>query len=463
MPVSPATADRKQILSDLFSVDLRSLAALRISLGFVLLFDLAFRARFLSVLYTNDGVYPMTGRLGMCLHSWAGSTVYEGGLFILAAAAASCLLLGCFTRVALPICWLLTNSLNQRNPYLSDGGDSLLVLTLFWGMFLPLGARWSLDARRRPPPSGPALLNVVTAALLLQPAIMYFSTGMQKTGPEWRDGSAVWFAVQQDWWAHPLAYVLREHRTLCSLLTFGTRGVELLAPILLFWPWGRRRLRLAGLVLLISFQLGLALSLQLWLFPVHSTLALLPFLPAGFWSALQRGAPPNARTWFEERWEASSAPVPSWPQRLALPFILYVGVVSSVSMTGRSLPARLSAIGSPFGLDETWTMYTPSPYREEGRMTFSTVNAVGEEMDPAQSLDSSRWTTVEAMNEDYRAKYYLESLLNEDQLLPAYAAWVRRSGARNHPPIQTVRLRISKWPIGDRDRREERVVEIPSP
>ncbi len=103
--------DRQRILSELFAIDLRSLAALRIGLGFVLLFDLAFRARFLSVLYTNEGVFPMTGRQWMCVHSWAGSTAYEGALFILAAAAAVCLLLGWFTRVAVPLCWFLSNSL----------------------------------------------------------------------------------------------------------------------------------------------------------------------------------------------------------------------------------------------------------------------------------------------------------------------------------------------------------------
>jgi hypothetical protein len=370
-----------------------------------------------------------------------------------------CLLVGRFTRVAVPLCGFLSNSLQHRNSYLCDGGDSLLVLLLFWGMFLPLGARWSLDSRRRPPPSSPSILNIATAALLLQPAIMYFSAGIQKTGPEWRDGSAVWFAVEQDWWAHPVAYFLREQRTLCKILTYGARYVEISAPILLFWPWARHRLRFVGLALLISFQLGLAFTLQLWLFPVHTTLALLPFLPKGFWSALQRRGP----VWLGERWEPSPRPDPSWSSRLALPFALYVGVFSLVSLMGGSLPGRVVSFGSALGLDETWEMYSPSPNLEEGRITFSVVTAAGEEVNPAQSLDPARWRTLQDMTEDYRAKYYLESLLSEDRLLPLYAAWVCRSSAGNRPPIKTVRLRISRWPIGKREQRQERLVEVACP
>ena len=84
-------------------------------------------------------------------------------------------------------------------------------------------------------------------------------------------------------------------------------------------------------------------------------------------------------------------------------------------------------------------------------------------MNPAQSLDPARWRTLQDMTEDYRAKYYLESLLSEDRLLPPYAAWVCRSGAGIRPPIKTVRLRISRWPIGKREQRQERLVEVACP
>jgi len=472
-PVSPILAFRVSDSSspsvprprwrDLFAVDLRSLAALRIGLGAVLLFDLAFRARFLSAFYTDEGVFPAEGMPWTCAHAWVGSAAGEGVLFGLAALSAGFLLVGRFTRTATAACWFLTNSLDLRNPMLCDGGDSLLVLVLLWSLFLPLGARWSLDARRRPPPPGPSVVNLATAALLLQPAVMYFSSALQKSGPEWRDGTAVWYAVHHDLWARPLAFVLRERPGICKLLTFGTRLTEFVAPLLLFCPWGARRPRWIGLALLTLLQLGLALSIQVWLFPVHSTLALLPFLPPESWSAVGRRVPARIRPWFEERSGPSSGAAPSRAPRLAVPLLLFVGLVTLIAMTGRPLPTRLLRLGTPLGLVETWGMYAPSPYREESRLTLLLRDGDGKDLEPAAALEPSRRRTMLDMSEDYRGKYYLETVVEDERLLSRYAAWIGRGGDPGRPPIRTVRLRITTWPIGSRDESRAREISYPFP
>src|SRR5258706_4235670 len=68
-------------LSNFFAIDLRSLAAFRVGLGMAILIDLAFRARFFSVFYTNQGVVPMDGGFFTCIHAWNGSTGYAATLF----------------------------------------------------------------------------------------------------------------------------------------------------------------------------------------------------------------------------------------------------------------------------------------------------------------------------------------------------------------------------------------------
>lgn len=70
----------------------------------------------------------------------------QGGLFALAAACAVALLVGWRTRLAALGCWLLLSSLQVRQPLIYIGGDSILRLLLFWGLFLPLSARLSLNA-----------------------------------------------------------------------------------------------------------------------------------------------------------------------------------------------------------------------------------------------------------------------------------------------------------------------------
>ena len=99
------------------------------------------------------------------------------------AGCAIALLVGWRTRLATVLCWYLVASVQ---PLSYMGGDSILRLLLFWGLFLPLSARFSMDAvqgrvrRRRD-----SFISGGTVALLLQVCIIYWATGIQKTGALW--------------------------------------------------------------------------------------------------------------------------------------------------------------------------------------------------------------------------------------------------------------------------------------
>lgn len=68
---------------------------------------------------------------------------------------------------------ILLCSLHAHNPFVLFGGDSLLPMLLFWMLFLPVGARFSIDFLRNPEKLG-ALpdrhVSMGVAALLLQMA-----------------------------------------------------------------------------------------------------------------------------------------------------------------------------------------------------------------------------------------------------------------------------------------------------
>jgi hypothetical protein len=465
--------------ADLFSIDRRSLAALRVALGFVLLFDLGLRSRLLSVLYTNAGVNPMERSL-LVVHTWGESATYEAGVFVVAAIAASLLFLGLFTRPATVACFILTNSLGHRNGSLCDGGDSLLGLMLLWSCFLPLGDVASLDAwrqRGRPRPvAGSRVLSVAGAALLVQPAIMYVSTALQKRGPEWRDGSAVWYAFQQDTWALPLATVLREYPTLCMVLTRSAHAIELIAPLLLFVPLGpfapvaQRRLRYAGMASLFLLQLGLAFTIQLGLFPVHSTLSLLPFIPAGFWERVAPKLPAflglDTTERDEPRSRDSSSPKERrrWNDMLVSPLWAFVILFSIAHLAGRRIriPSGPLAFGDALGLIEGWTMYAPSPRRVEASMTLAVVSGSGTRLSEEQ-LDPRWQETMAGLRSDYRAKYYLSGLYPDEPRHPDFVAWVCRDGAREVPPPKSVVMTLAVSKVGHRDDRYELVHTYPCP
>src|SRR2546428_1961581 len=80
----------------LFAIDARSLAAFRVGLALVVLFDLATRARDLRAHYTDDGVLPRATLLTlmphspMSLHMLSGDVWFEAVLFLVTAGCALC-------------------------------------------------------------------------------------------------------------------------------------------------------------------------------------------------------------------------------------------------------------------------------------------------------------------------------------------------------------------------------------
>ena len=202
-------------LEELFGADLRSLAIFRISLGLLLLTDLIQRAADLTAHYTDAGVLPRAALFGspasnpwhLSLHVISGTWPVQAVLFLLAGLFAGLLLVGYRTRRTTFVSWVFLISLHSRNPLLLYGGDALLRLLLFWSLFVPLGARYSLDSLlntssdRLPK----RVVSMGTVALLAQVVVLYEFTAVLKSGVEWhQESSAVYYALNLDQFATPL-------------------------------------------------------------------------------------------------------------------------------------------------------------------------------------------------------------------------------------------------------------------
>src|SRR6187551_2718199 len=168
-----------------FGLDTRSLAAFRIAFGIIVVLDVANRIPDLVVHYTDAGALPRSaiadhiGRAEhISLHMASGSAGWIAFLFAIHLVAGLALSVGWHTRLATAVCWVLTVSLHNRNPLVLHSGDVIIRQMLFWSLFLPLGARWSIDARRpllRPAPPT-TFVNVGTAGFLVQLACIYVFT-----------------------------------------------------------------------------------------------------------------------------------------------------------------------------------------------------------------------------------------------------------------------------------------------
>ena len=316
---APAASRVFARLREVFGIDLRSLALFRIALACGLLFDLATRACDLTAHYTDHGTLPadevvrLFGKSAYAsLHIWLSpSPAAVGALFLVAGACAVALLLGYRTRIASLLCWYLLVSLQIRNPQLAGmGGDKFLRIILFWGLFLPLGARWSLDARRAgAPATSNQLASVATAALLIQTALLYWATGLHKSGATWTGGSALYYALHLDFWATSVGVWLRQHEAVLPLLTHATRWFEILGPFVAFVPVHNAGFRLLAIVLFTGFHLSLAATLDIGPFPIFCLIAWMAFVPGVVWDRVRRHGDPSAT--------ADRAPGPSRGGRAA--------------------------------------------------------------------------------------------------------------------------------------------------
>src|ERR687893_102041 len=278
---------------EIFGADLRSLAVFRIVLALLVLADLANRATDLYQHYTDAGVLPRTALIEEVLSPWAfslnlmnGKPFFQALLFGATALAALGMLVGYRTRLMTIVVWVLLLSIQWRNPLVGGADGPLLRLLLFWSMFLPLGALWSVDralegAQRR---LSPCFLSVATVGLFMQIAFVYWFTAALKSGPEWRvDHTALYYALSLDQLATPIGHFLLDFPGLLQVMTFGTFALEAFGLFLLFCPFFTGPVRTGTVLAVMSLHFGIWLTMDIGIFPWISAFCMVCFFPTWFW------------------------------------------------------------------------------------------------------------------------------------------------------------------------------------
>ncbi len=283
----------------LFGIDTRSLALFRIAIALLILVDLWTRATDLTTFYTNSGVMPSdlvqsfyrnTKVFWYNPHIYINTFWWQAGLFSIAAFFAFLMLIGYRTRWVAFVSWFLLLSLHNRNPMVLQSGDTLLRMLLFWGMFLPMGAQFSVDRAldptdRKPPP---VVNNVISAALLLQMLFLYIFTAALKSGATWENGNALYYALNIDAWTRPLGTWMLNFPEWNVFATRATMVLEWCGPFLPFIPLFTAQFRTLTVLIFCSFHIGIAVMMDVGLFSFISMAGWLVYLPGPLWSFLEK-------------------------------------------------------------------------------------------------------------------------------------------------------------------------------
>lgn len=406
-------------LALLLGIDLRTLALLRVGLAAIILCDLGVRATALVAHYTDRGILPrsalalidshpfekVAGQWHLSLHQWSGELWWQAFLFALAAIFAAGMLVGFRTRLCNVVSWVLLVSLQVRNPLVVYGGDHLLRLLLFWGMFLPLGERWSLDERRgrhgrrgrRPSkcsgdanrgaarprePRVPArqACSVASAALLLQVCLVYWCTAALKTGEAWRvTGTAVQEALQADLYVTAFGKALLNYPGLLRGVTHFIWWFEVLGPLGLLLSFRTGRIRTGVIALFLLMHLAMGLSLELGIFPWVSALSVLVFLPTSFWERFSRVQP--LRPPVMDRGLSGFGGLAA---ACCLAIVVWWNLETIAPRRVR-VPLPIRAMGQLLRLDQAWTMFAPYPLQDDGWYVMPALLEDGSVLDLARA------------------------------------------------------------------------------
>ena len=414
-------------------VDRRELAAFRIALGVVLLADLALRSRNLAAFYTDAGVlpratladaYPPGARFS--LHAVSGEARAVALLFLVAGLAAVALAVGCRTRAATAASLVLLASLQARNPFVLNAGDTLLLQLLGAGLLCPLGARWSVDAVRRraaDPADSPSeegsdrvvtdpsseegsdraagpgrvvgpdrVAGPATALLLTLVVVVYLSNAVEKLrGTMWPAGEAVERVFRLSYLHGPLGGLVPEWPALLSAAAYGWLALLVASPLLIAAA-GRVRTALAGT--LLAAHLSMAFTIQIGVFSAISATALLPFLPPFVWDRVERSVGPAAdrlRRGPTDRLASAGSTSEDGPIRAvreraaaAVAVLAAVLLVALVAWNGMAIevvgtPEAVASVSDP--TEGGWTMFAPNPPSTDALVLATATTANGERLD----------------------------------------------------------------------------------
>ncbi|MDZ7702678.1 MAG: HTTM domain-containing protein [Halobacteriales archaeon] len=449
-----------------FGIDPRALAALRIALGLLLLADLAWRSRDLVAHYSDAGVLPRAvlrathGGLASLsfAHGLSGSAWVQGALFALAGGFAVALLLGYRTRLAALGSFVLLVSLHARNPVLLNAGDSLLRRLLFWGLFLPLGGRWSVDARRAGRRHEP-VASLATVAVLLQVVLVYLVNGVLKLrGEAWLSGEAILIVFELDHLTVGLGDLLAGAPLLLEAFGLLWLAMLLVSPLLVAL-WGWPRAAFAGLF--AAMHLGMAGTMRLGLFPLISVAGLLVFLPPRTWDAIVERLAPAIDRRFDvpAGWRSLDRRLPALPrptldarsrrrvhlgaQVVVAALLVFVLAWNAASLGYGTMPDGVRTVADP--VDRRWDMFAPTPRTNDGWFVAPAERASGGTIDAwgGGPVSWDRPPELAATYPSHRWFVYLLELPRHGSapLRAAFADYLCRRYAAEHPDeLTSVRL-----------------------
>jgi hypothetical protein len=290
-------------------------------------------------------------------------------------------------------------------------------------------------------------------------------TALRKSDPEWRtEGTAIYYALSLEHLTTPLGQWLLQFPALLRTLTYGVLSLEALAPVLLFCPLFTGSIRVVTVLGFVLMHAGIYLTLRIGLFPWIAALSLVVFLPSWVWDRWLDPARPFrvalklprvSRLWeagqafmAEQRGRASSAGAVAPMSGAGAAKSAVVGItlagllvyvllwnVSALPSPRFRLPEPVRSVGYLLRLDQTWSMFAPSPLKDAGWYVIPGRLRNGQTVDLFRDGGQVRWDRPPSIADTYRNarwRRYMMLLTDHLEYAPGFARYLCAKWNRTH-------------------------------
>lgn len=468
MPTSSFISRFYLRLKHSYGLDVRALSLMRIAVALVLLIDLAVRATSLTAHYTNAGIVPFNPielsfwKPGyFSLFQFNDSYGFALMLFIATALIYLFLLAGCKTKLVTFLAWFMLTSLQNRNTLILQGGDDLLRLILFWGMFLPWGNFYSIDAamlrQAKHPKKKKTTLSVATLAYVLLLFSVYFFTGLLKDSPEWcTEGTAIYYALNLDQMTWPLGKMLLPYTTLLKYATIFIRYFEIIIPFLLFIPYKNARFRFIFILCITALHLAICSTLFVGLFYLIGLATLIGLLPTSIMNRFDKLIKRK------EKYMGSIHHNKSFLTNLSSNYyfnviknsflsfciaLCMIWNISTVNGSGLAVSDRFNGFGYCLRFNQNWGMFAPNVFKDDGWYIFQGTTKDSLKIDLNRNgakIDYAKPANILTLIKDDRWRKYQENYLftYNTFIRPFYCNYLLSNWNKNHPDKESTSLKI---------------------
>lgn len=439
---------------------------MRIAIASVIILDLAIRITDLEAFYSDTGTVPLSllyehawNPHYLSIHTMSGLWQVQFLLFLLSFFFSFMLLLGFRTRLFTFLSWFMMLSMHNRNELILQGGDDLLRMTLFWCMFLPWGARYSLDNLFRSVASQMPLQvrNWAGIAYFLQLTYVYTGSALLK-GAEWHtDFTALYYVYSLDQISYPITKFLYNSPDMMRVLTAIAYYFELLVPLLFFIPLKHQTFRLFAFILIVGFHLFNGATVFIGLFFIIGIATVVGVLPSYIMDRFDKLIS-TMRTWIEQRisrftYALRTANRPYSRQAefkgLGIFLVLYVLYwnISNFDFMPWKMGDNIRFIGYTLRVDQSWGMFAPGVLKDDGWFIYEAETESGKCIDlqhPNEALCIRKPANIVSQYKNDRWRKYGENFILSDHapIRGYFCNYFRRVWNESHPSEKIKRLKV---------------------